>query len=185
MIDIMIQISSYIFLAILLGFTFGWLIRGTSLKEPSKEASKTLPVVENRDTIEVSQEMRKLKDEIYEYKKENKLLRAKNKELSFGYNGQQYVLDEHNATLDEFQKRLLSKDEIIDTLTRKLSSVEEEQRQEVKRHEEEIAAFMLERIDITQKYKELREKYHLLQKSKGIYPPHSWIAKWFASPLKV
>lgn len=181
MINIMIQISTYIFMAILLGFIFGWLIARLILKDRYEVALKNVSVLENID----AQELKQLKDELFDHKKTNKLLRAKNKELSLGYNAQRYVLDEHNTTLDAFQRRLLQKDETIDTLTKKLSSVEEEQRQAAKKHEEEIEAFMFERIETTQKYKELREKYSLLKKSKRIYPPHSWISKWFAAPLKV
>ena len=176
MINIMIQISAYILGAILLGYFFGWLITKLLLKERYQTQLNEI-VAKNRD----GEDINKIKDELFEYKKENRRLKAKNKELSSGYNGQKYVLDEHNATLDEFQKRLQSKDEVIASLTTQLSQVEEQQRQIEKKYEDEIDAFMFERIEITTKYKELLEKFKLLKRHKGLLrAKDSWFSKFFA-----
>jgi len=53
---------------------------------------------------------------------------------------------------------LQKKDETIETLTRQLS-LEEERCSGLKReHEDEVTAFLLERMDITQKYRNLLSK---------------------------
>lgn len=175
MTDIMIQISTYIFIAILLGFVFGWIVA----RILSTEKAELEPNRSSHEDIDQS-ELLKLKDDLFQLKRDNKLLRTKNKDLNLGYKGQKYVLEEHNATLDDFQKRLLNKDEIIETLTKKLSLVEEEQRRIEKKYETEIDAFMFERIEITKKYQDIREKYNLLkQTKKGLANNSSWISRWF------
>jgi hypothetical protein len=179
MIDIMIQISAYIFVAILLGYFFGWLITKLLLKERYQTYLDEITLHEDIDM----QEINKIKDELFQIKKDNKLLKAHNKELNSGYDGQKYVLDKHNATLDEFQKRLKTKDEVISTLTSKLSLSEERQMNIEKKHEEEIDAFMFEQIDITQKYKDILEKLKRLKKDKGLLDSASWFSKFFSSSI--
>ncbi|CAA6826414.1 MAG: Unknown protein [uncultured Sulfurovum sp.] len=174
----MIQISTYIFIAILLGYFFGWLITKLLLKERYQHHLDKI-VLNTNTGIE---ELNKIKEELYQYKKDNKRLKAQNKELNSGYAGQKYVLDEHNETLDEFQRRLHNKDEVIAALTSQLSLIEEKQRQIEKKYEEEIDAFMFERIDITQKYKDLLEKIKLLKEQKGILKAkESWFSRVFSS----
>ena len=182
MISIMIQITTYIFLAILLGFIFGWLIAKVLLKKKYQKRLDAVISVKEVDADEVN----KLKENILELQRENKLLKAKNKEISLSYGGQKYVLDAHNSELDAFQKRLLTKDEVIDTLTKKLSLTEAEYREKVKKYEEEVEAFMFERIETTKKYQDIREKYKALQKAKGgLSHNSSWITKWFLLPSKI
>jgi antitoxin component HigA of HigAB toxin-antitoxin module len=178
----MIEISAYIFLAILLGYFFGWLITKLLLKERYQTHLDEIVVSNNIETEELSG----LKEEIYQYKKDNKRLKHQNKELNSGYTGQRYVLEEHNTTLDEFQKRLHSKDEVIASLTSKLSLTEEKQMQIEKKYEEEIDAFMFERIEITQKYKDLLKKFNLLKEHKRMLKDKdSWFSNFFSLPSKV
>lgn len=181
MINIALQISTYIFIALLLGYFFGWLITKSLIKE---RYQAYLDEFVSNNSVE-TEETRKIKDEIFQIKRENKRLKEKNKELSSGYMGQKYVLDEHNATLDEFQKRLKSKDEVISVLTAKLSLAEEAQRKIEKKYEEEIDAFMFERIEITQKYKNLLDKFNvLIKQKKGLDSDNtSWFSKFFSSSL--
>lgn len=171
----MIQISTYIFIAILLGFVLGWILsRMVSIKTEGIEPQT--PIYKDID----QSELLKLKEDVFQLKRENKRLDMQNKDLSLGYKGQKHVLDEHNATLDDFQKRLLNKDEVIDALTKKLSLAEEEQRIIEKKYETEIDAFMFERIEITKKYQDLREKYTSLKHAKKRLGNHpSWISRWF------
>lgn len=169
MIEIITQISAYLVAGILLGYFFGWII--TKIYVTQKYQGKLDQFMATK-SVDVN-ELDKVKAELFKYKKENKLLKAQNARMSSGYDGQKYVLDQHNETLDEFQKRLLSKDEVIETLTRELSAVEERQRNTEKKYEEEIAAFMFERIELTKQYKELLAK------------KESWLSKFFATPSLV
>ena len=179
MINIIIEISAYIFVAILLGYFFGWLITKLLLKERYQTHLDEIILKNNTEKEDIN----KIKDELFQVKKDNKRLKTQNKELSSGYSGQKYVLDEHNEVLDEFQKRLHSKDEIIESLTKNLSLVEEKQMAIEKKYEEEIDAFMFERIDTTQKYKDLLEKFNLLKKHKCMLgEKESWFSKFFSSP---
>ena len=59
-----------------------------------------------------------------------------------------------------------TKDEIIEKLTFKLSLEEEKVMSLKKEHEEEIKAFLFERTDITQKYKELLLKIEEIKKGQ-------------------
>ena len=175
----MLEISTYIFIAILLGYFFGWLITKLLLKERYQTYLDEISLNKNIE----AEEVQKIKDELFQYKQDNKRLKEHNKKLTSGYDGQKYVLDEHNETLDEFQKRLTSKDEIIATLTTKLSFAEERQMKIEKKYEEEIDVFMFERIEITQKYKELLEKFNLLKQHKNMLrEKNSWFSKFFSSP---
>ena len=92
---------------------------------------------------------------------------------------------ESNGTLDECQKRLYIKDELIASLTTKLSLVEESQMNIEKKYEEEIDAFMFERIDITQKYKELLEQFNALKEDRESILKPSWFSKIFSSSSSV
>ena len=176
--NIMIEISTYIFIAILLGYFFGWLITKLLLKERYQNRLDEIILKNNTEKEEIN----KIKDELFQVKKDNKRLKTQNKELSSGYDGQKYVLEEHNEVLDDFQKRLHSKDEVIEVLTSKLSFVEEKQINIEKKYEDEIDAFMFERIEITQKYKDLLTKFNLLKRHKGMLEDKdSWFSKFFSS----
>ena len=104
--------------------------------------------------------------------------------MALGFNGQKYVLDEHNATLDEFQKLLKSKNDIIEKLTTKLSISEDKQLALKKRYDAEIDAFLYERIDITKKYKSLLEKLKKSDNFRDVENHDSWFSKMFSTPVK-
>lgn len=178
MINIMVEISAYIFVAILLGYFFGWLITKLLLKERYQAHLDEIILNNNTKTEDIN----KIKDELFQVQKDNKRLKSQNKELSSGYNGQKYVLEEHNEVLDDFQKRLHSKDEVIKVLTTKLSLLEEKQMQIEKKYEEEIDAFMFERIETTKKYKDLLSKTNSspinINKTDD---KDSWFTKFFSS----
>ncbi|HIP51329.1 MAG TPA: hypothetical protein EYG94_04490 [Campylobacterales bacterium] len=178
MINIMIEIGAYIFVAILLGYFFGWIITRLILKERYQNYLDEI-ILNNRTEAE---ELSKINDELLQYKKNNKHLRLQNKELSSASDTQKYVLGENNEPLDDLKKRLHSKDEIIATMTSKLSQMEEKQMTIENKYEEEIDAFMFEQIDITQKYKDLLEKFNLLKEDKGMLKnKNSWFSKLFSS----
>ena len=148
MINIIIEIAAYVLIAILLGLFFGWLITKLLLKE------------------QYQKKLTNISKELFEYQEDNRRLKSKNKELNANNSGKAYLLDTSNETADEFQKRLSGKDELIASLTTKLSQVEEQQMALEKKYEEEIDAFMFERIDITQKYKELLETFNTLKEDR-------------------
>ena len=165
MTHIIIEIGSYLFIAILLGAFFGWLITKLLLKKRYEE-----------DIDEISKEL-------VAYKKDYKLLKAHCKELSLKEDSLQVDdITGSNGTMDEFQKRLDAKDELIATLTSKLTLVEEKQEKIEKQYEEEIDAFMFERIDTTQKYKALLEKFNALQEGgESLREKSSWFSRLFSS----
>jgi len=163
---IIIEIGSYLVIAILLGAFFGWLITKLLLKKRYEE-----------DIDEISKEL-------VAYKKDYKLLKAHCKELSLKEDSVANVdeITASNGTMDEFQKRLDAKDELIATLTSKLTLVEEKQEKIEKQYEEEIDAFMFERIDTTQKYKALLEKFNALQEGGALLrEKSSWFSRLFSS----
>lgn len=176
----MTEIGLYLIVAILLGYLFGWLITKTSLEEKYKKRLKQY-YNENAEDI---REAKKIKQELLHYKKINRELIEENSKLALGYNGQKYVLDEHNATLDEFQKLLKSKNDIIEKLTTKLSLAEDKQLALKKKYDTEIDAFLLERVDITKKYKALVEKLQKFDNFRDVKNHDSWFSKIFATPTK-
>ena len=180
MINTMIGIGLYLILAILLGYLFGWLITKTSLEEQYK---KQLKAYYNRYGKK-AESIEKIKQELSHYKKINEKLIAENNRLSLDYQGQKYVLDENNATLDEFQRLLKSKNDIIEKLTVKLSTVEEKQKALKEKYDSEIDAFLFERIDLTQKYKTLLDKLKESENFKDLEKHESWFSKIFEAPTK-
>jgi len=164
MIDIMIEIALYIAMGILLGSFFGWLITKLLLTE---QYQKVLDGI--------SQELR-------EYQEDNRRLKAKNKEFYSKKSAKDYLFDSSSETADVFQKRLDGKDELIASLTTKLSQVEEKQMALEKKYEEEIDVFMFERIDLTKKYKALLEKFNRLKESReASIVETSWFSRLFSS----
>jgi len=161
-----VEISGYIFIAILLGVIFGWLITTLLLKDKYEQ-----------DLTDVS-------EELLAYKKDYKLLKAKLKELNFREDNTTQIdtIDESNKKVSESQNSLHQKDELIASLTKKLSEVEEKQMVLEKKYEEEIDAFMFERVDITQKYKALLEKFDALKEGgdESITKP-SWFSRLFSA----
>ncbi len=176
----MIEIGLYLILAILLGYLFGWLVTKNFLEE---QYSKQLEAYYNRYGKKV-ENIEKIKEELSHYKKVNDKLIAENNKLTLGYKGQKYVLDENNATLDEFQRLLKSKNDIIEKLTLKLSTLEEKQRVLKEKYDSEIDAFLFERIDITQKYKTLLDKLKESHDFKDLDKHESWFSKIFEAPTK-
>ena len=140
--NLIIEISSYITIAILLGLFFGWLITKLLLKDKCQKELSTIS------------------KELHDYQEDNRRLKVKNKELTTNKSS---ILDESNEISDNFQKRLEAKDELLLALTNKLTFIEEKQEEIVKKYEEEIDAFMSESIDITQKYKALLEKFNAIK----------------------
>jgi len=180
-INIAIQITVYIFLAILLGYIFGWLITKLQLKKQYESKLEKLSKESKENNLSID-----LRNEIYQLKKENQELQEAHKKSLQGYEGQKYVLEEHNAVLDDFQKRLLNKDQIIEGLTKKLSLAEEKQLELEKKYEEEIDAFVFERIELTKQYKQLLEKHKALKNKETLTKTNgSWFSRLFLTPSKI
>lgn len=102
MIQIIIELSLFMIVAILLGYTFGWFTAKATVKEKYTDQMDELRSLYENDLSKIK---------------------------------------EIKANLDEHKALLKSKDATIKKLT--------------KRHEEEMDAFLYERTEITQKYKEL------------------------------
>lgn len=175
----MIEIGLYIFAAILLGYLFGWLITKSVLTDRYKSQISNFYTEHNEEMNHVEN----IKRELMHYKKSNEALINKNTQLDLGYSGQKYVLDEHNEELDEFQNLLKTKDDVIEKLTIELTSVENKQMEMKKKHDNEIDAFLFERIDITQKYKKLLENVQNVE-DKSLNKNDPWFSKLFTVPSK-
>jgi len=175
-----IEISSYIIIAISLGYLFGWLITKNIIED---RCEKRLKEYYNENAKEI-REAKRIKQELEHYKKANRKLIEENSRLALGYHGQKYVLDENNATLDEFQKLLKSKNDIIEKLTKKLSILEDKQLALKRKYDTEIDAFLLERVDITKKYKALLEKLKKSDNLEDIDNHDSWFSKIFSASAK-
>lgn len=172
MLNIALQISVYILIAIILGYAFGWLITKLRFEKAYTEQLKLAMAKKQQPMVEASE----LKEKLFQLRREHKQLEKEKKKLDSMYKGQKYVLDEHNEVLDDFQKRLLKKDEVIEGLTKRLSLLEKRQLDLNKKYEEEIDAFVFERVEITQKYKDLIEKYKLMKNGKVLYQDSpSWL----------
>ena len=176
----MIEIGLYLIIAIFLGYIFGWLITKTFLEGKYEKILKQY----YDDNAKDIREAKKIKQELLHYKKTNIELIEENSKLALGYNGQKYVLDEHNATLDKFQKLLKSKNDIIAKLTTKLSMLEDKQLALKKKYDTEIDAFLFERVDITKKYKSLLEKLKKSDNFRDVENHDSWFSKVFSAPAK-
>ena len=151
MLNIALQISVYIVIAIILGYLFGWLIAKLHFEKVYKEKLTNTIVDKDQSIVEASE----LKEKLFQLRREQKQLKEEKQRVDSMYKGQKYVLDEHNEVLDDFQKRLLKKDEVIERLNTRLSLSEQRQLALNKKYEEEIDAFVFERVEITQKYKDL------------------------------
>jgi hypothetical protein len=177
------EISLYLIVALALGFFFGWFIAKLLVKEKANiEVSTLYASVKHESSVEKKESSQAIQQELYDYKKENKVLQTENKKLKLAYDGQKYVLDEHNGTLDEFQGLIKSKDDVIEQLSNKLLTLEGQTLALKKKHDSEIDAFLFERIDITEKYK------NLLEKHEARYPnsikEERWLTKIFSVPSK-
>jgi chromosome segregation ATPase len=171
MLNIALQISVYLLIAIILGYTFGWLITKLHFEKVYTEKLNRMTATKEQPMAETSE----LKEKLFQLRREYKELEKEKQKLDSMYKGQKYVLDEHNDVLDDFQKRLLKKDEVIEGLTKRLSLLEQRQLDLNKKYEEEIDAFVFERVEITQKYKDLIEKYKLMKNGQVLYKNHpSW-----------
>ena len=135
MIDVMIEISVYIFAAIVLGYFFGWLTTRLALK---------------------------------------KRYQAKLDEIVLT---KQLTSDD-----DKLGKETHDKDELISTLTSKLALMKEKSIEIEKKYEEEIDAFLTERVEIIQKYKSLVAKTNAPQNQTEVSTTDkSWFTKLFSS----
>jgi len=155
---------------LLIGYLFGWYMS----KKRYENRVESLNQCNHKD-------IKELEEELTHYKKINKELISENTEIRLGYSGQKYVLDEHNNTLDEFQKRLKSKNDVIETLTSNVSLLEEEKRAIKEKYESEIDAFLFERNEIMEKYKDLLEKFNRLKKHRHMIHEESLLNRIFSS----
>jgi len=189
MINIMIEISLYLIAALGIGFIFGWLITKAFFQKRLNNREKEVEVVSlyasPKETSFLSEvdNIDNIKQELYHYKKENKELLENNNKLKLNYEGQKYVLNEHNETLDSFQSQVKNKDEVIEGLTGKLLLLEGELIEMKKKHNSEIDAFLFERIDITEKYKKLLAKQES-ENYGNLVKDERWLSKLFPVPSK-
>jgi len=167
---LILEISLYLALALLIGYLFG----GYMSKNRYENSVDNLNQCNHKN-------LKKIEQELMHYKKVNKELISENTEIKLGYSGQKYVLDEHNDTLDEFQKRLKSQNDVIERLTSNVSLLEEEKRAIKKKYESEIDAFLFERNEIMEKYKDLLEKFNRLKKHRSMIHEESLFNRIFSS----
>ncbi len=132
--EIITEISIYLVLAILLGYTFGWLITKAMSKEKTKQSHNII----NREELD------SLNEERLRYKvKNSELLSENNKTLLENR--------EQKLKIHHLIKKLKERDLLIKTKNNQIESLNSKQLREEKEHEREILAFIKEREEIIEK----------------------------------
>jgi len=167
MINIIIEISLFLIIALLLGYTFGWFTSKAMLKEKYEQQIYEFNTLYGDDLNKI----REIKKDLEYYKQSNKELGDIN--------------SEQTRKIDELEHFVQSKDDMIEKLTTHLSLEEAKRIALAKKHEEEMDAFLYERTEILQKYNKLLAQL----KEKGVsYDENthdkSWLGKLFKVPSK-
>lgn len=137
MINIIIEISLFLIVAILLGYTFGWFTSKAMIKEKYEQKINEFNTLYAEDLNKIKE----IKEDLDHYKQFNKELSTTNSEQA--------------KKIEELKDFVNSKDDTITKLTTQLSLEEDKMITLTKNYEEEMDAFLYERTEITQKYKEL------------------------------
>ncbi|MBU1667887.1 hypothetical protein KKC13_05665 [bacterium] len=167
MINIIIEISLFLIIALLLGYTFGWFTSKAMLKEKYERQIHEFNTLYEDDLGKIHQ----IKKELERYKQSNNALNTNHSEIT--------------KKIEELEHFVQSKDDIIEKLTTQLSLEEDKRITLAKKHEEEMDAFLYERTEITQKYKTLLAhlKEKVVDHDEGTHD-ESWFGKLFREPSK-
>ncbi|RUM70642.1 MAG: hypothetical protein DSZ07_02010 [Sulfurovum sp.] len=130
--EVIIEISIYLILAILLGYTFGWLI------------AKAMSKKRNSNDID-GEELEVFKEEYLQAKRENSELLSENNKILLENSEQKLKTHNLEKELQERELLIKSKDDEIRELKRKLLKQE-------KSHELEMIAFIEEREELIKKW---------------------------------
>ena len=133
--EIISEISIYLILAILLGYTFGWLITKSLSKENIKE---------NNHNIHNTEELESIKEERLQCKTENRALLSENNKVLLENR-------EQKLKIHHLLKKLQERDLLIKTKNKHLEELHTKHRQHAKEHELEILAFIKEREEILER----------------------------------
>lgn len=175
MTEIIIEISLYIIAGVLIGFTFGWFIAKAILKEKFEEKVSSLQNLYKDDLKNVDA----MKTELAHYRSSNKDLISDNTSIQLRYEGEKEEYYQNSQSVESLEGFVKTKDKMIEKLTFQLSKEEEKLKVLKSEHNSEIEAFLDERVDITQKYKELLSKLQLMQDKVNKKASQSKNNSWF------
>jgi len=174
--DMIIELSLYLVVAILLGFTFGWFGAKAMIKEryeglleqfKQKYQSEIYKIENNNEALN-------------HYKKNNKELINKNTSLQLEYEHEKHAIGKYLHELKQLKSFVISKDKMIEKLTFELSHSENKLLALQEEHDSEMEAFVYERNETLHQYKNLQDQvnhYHGDKKIEG--DGSSWIMKMF------
>lgn len=171
MINIIIEISLFLMVAILLGYTFGWFTSKAMIKENYKQKIHEFNTLYAEDLNKITE----IKKDLEHYRESHKALSVTN--------------SEQTKTIEALENFVKSKDDTIEKLTTQLSLAEDKLLALIKNYEEEMDAFLYERTEITQKYKELLAQLNEKEVNhnddmKEASTETSWFGNLFKEPSK-
>jgi len=141
---LILEISSYLIIALILGYLFGWLITKARLKETFLKKEQELHLnIENQDEIET------INAELIQYKQSKSELLASNNKI-------QLQNSENKLHIHNLNQKLSAKKEESNSYKKLLLEKNSEILEMKKNYETEMSAFMDERIDLIEKYKKLQ-----------------------------
>jgi len=167
MINLILEISLFLIIALFVGYIFGWFSSKSVLQEKHEEQIHEFKTFYEEDLGKIKQ----IKEELERYKESNKELSANS--------------GKRTQKIEELEHLVETKDDMIAKLTTQLSHEEDKSIALAKNHEEEMNAFLYERVEITQKYQKLLARL----KEKEVIPDKdtddkSWFGKLFKEPSK-
>jgi predicted nuclease with TOPRIM domain len=149
MTEIIVSISLYLIAAILVGFTFGWFIAKAMLKEKYDEQLEILTTLQDSNDVE------KIQEELKVCRDSNRELIASKNAMYLQYEEKNAAFEKKSLSVDTFNRGVERRDDTLEKLTEKYAELEEKYLGLKHQHEKEIDAFLEERVDITQKYRDL------------------------------
>jgi len=153
MIPLMLEISSYLITALILGYFFGWIITKARLKERFLKKEQELHL-----NSQHQEELETIKAELIQYKQSKSELLASN-------NKTQLQNSKNKLHIHNLVQELSIKKEEVNTYKKLLLEKNHETLEMKKNYEIEMSAFIEERIDLIEKYKKLHMLYQKKKES--------------------
>jgi chromosome segregation ATPase len=174
--DMIIELSLYLVVAILLGFSFGWFGAKSMIKERYEDLLEEFKQKYRSEFYKIE----KNQEELSHYKKINKELINTSNQLQLKYEHEKHAIGEYLQELKQLRSFVLSKDKMIEKLTFELSHYENKLLALEEEHDAEMEAFVYERNETLHKYKNLQDKLrHCHGETKIEGDGESWIKKVF------
>jgi small-conductance mechanosensitive channel len=143
--EIMIEISSYLIIAIMLGYIFGWLVTKASRKER---------FIKNSIRVD-KEELNKLTQKLIKCQSNHTALLSENNKILLENREQKLQLHQINKKLIERDLLIKDKNNTIKTLNQTVEEQKDNLKQKLQEYESEIEAFVNERRKTLEKFKTL------------------------------